>query len=75
MLLFTDGLVEVHNSHDDVFTEEQLRQALERHQHLDSKSLLDRLLADIQAFAQDSRLEDDLCMVAMRFVGRTPKKV
>jgi sigma-B regulation protein RsbU (phosphoserine phosphatase) len=75
VLLFTDGLVEVHNQKEELFTEGQLQAALSRHMILPSNQLLKRLLTEIQEFSQGSRFDDDVCLVAMDYVGRTAKKV
>jgi sigma-B regulation protein RsbU (phosphoserine phosphatase) len=71
ILLFTDGLIEVHNRAEELLTEAQLLDILKKFLRAPKQQLLDRVLAEIQAFADGSRFTDDVCLVGMDFTGYT----
>lgn len=74
LVLFTDGLVEVHNRNEDLWTEEQLLSSLQSRACLPPEQILQELLAEIKDFSEGSNFTDDVCLVAMEFVGPSEKR-
>ena len=66
LLLYTDGTTEARARDGRFFGEEGLRDAVMREQANSFDGLLDRLLAQVDAFTGNS-LDDDVAMVALRF--------
>jgi len=69
LMLFTDGLYEVHAADDQIYTQEMLTSAVKRHQHLPAPELFDSLLREIGEYASDHAFDDDVCIVGMEYRG------
>jgi sigma-B regulation protein RsbU (phosphoserine phosphatase) len=65
-LFFTDGISEAMNAHDDCFGENRLGQLVERHAHLPSDELRERVLREISAFVGDAPQHDDMTMILLK---------
>jgi serine phosphatase RsbU (regulator of sigma subunit) len=65
-LLFTDGISEAMNAHDDLFGENRLGQLVATHAHLPSEELRERLLREIGAFVGDAPQHDDMTMILVK---------
>ena len=65
-LLFTDGISEAMNAHDDLFGEARLGQLVEAHAHLPSEELRERMLREIAAFVGDAPQHDDMTMILVK---------
>jgi sigma-B regulation protein RsbU (phosphoserine phosphatase) len=65
-LLFTDGISEAMNAHDDLFGETRLGQLVEAHAHLPSEELRERMLREIAAFVGDAPQHDDMTMILLK---------
>ena len=65
VMLYTDGLYEVERPDGELFTMEQLIDAVRRRLGLPAPQLFDEMLAEIEAFADKSSLDDDMCLVGM----------
>ena len=74
LMLFTDGLYEVHAPDDAIYTREMLLAAARRHLGLPAGPLFDALLQDVQQFATTTEFEDDVCIVGMEFKESGPAK-
>jgi phosphoserine phosphatase RsbU/P len=74
VMLFTDGLYEVHSAQDELFSQEMLTAAVGRHLRLPAAPLFDALLAEIRQFAAQGRFDDDVCLVGMEYTGTSPAK-
>jgi sigma-B regulation protein RsbU (phosphoserine phosphatase) len=75
LMLFTDGLYEVHSPQDEMFSQDRLAAAVARQLALPAAELFDAILGEIRAFAASHTFEDDVCLVGMEFVGQPPGKV
>jgi sigma-B regulation protein RsbU (phosphoserine phosphatase) len=75
IMLYTDGLYEVHSAQDELFTQDMLAKAAHQHLQLPAAALFDALLADIRQFAAQGRFDDDVCLVGMEFDGSARAKV
>ena len=65
-LLFTDGISEAMNAHDDLFGEERLGRLVEAHAELPSEELRERVLREIAAFVGDAPQHDDMTMILLK---------
>jgi len=74
LILFTDGLVEVHNRREELWTEAQLVASLQSRAQRPPEQILDEILAEIKEFSEGSHFSDDVCLVAMEFVGPAEKR-
>jgi sigma-B regulation protein RsbU (phosphoserine phosphatase) len=74
LMLFTDGLYEVHAPDEKLYTREMLLAAARRHLKLPAGRLFDLLLQDVQQFAAVAEFEDDVCIVGMEFTDARPAK-
>ncbi|MGC3958897.1 MAG: PAS domain-containing protein [Verrucomicrobiota bacterium] len=67
VLLFTDGLYEVHAPDGTLYTREQLLAAARLYATLPASSLADVLLKEIESFTDSNSFEDDVCLLGMEF--------
>lgn len=67
VMLFTDGLYEVHAPDESLYTREMLLAATEKKMQLPAPKLFDALLKETQDFAATSQFEDDVCLVGFEF--------
>ena len=65
LLLFTDGLYEVDDAHQEEYGQERLLASVRKHHGLPTEALLDALLSDVQRYSTSSEFDDDVCLVAM----------
>jgi len=74
LLLFTDGVYEVHSTSGQLYSKETLQAVVAKHIKKPAKTLFDSLLKEVQDFAADNEFDDDVCIVGMEFTGgKTPK--
>ncbi len=72
VMLFTDGLVEVQDAKNELYTEALLVEAVQRRVQLPASQLFDELLEDVKRFSAGSGFPDDVCLVGMEFKGPEP---
>ncbi len=72
LLLFTDGLYEVHGPDNREYGQERLLHAVEKRASLPSPQLIDSVLEDTQRFSEGEEFEDDVCLVGVE-VARVGK--
>jgi len=65
ILLFTDGLYEVEDNNAEHFGEDRLLTAVNKYASAPPNQMLDKILADIEAFAGRTEFSDDLCVVTV----------
>ena len=70
IMLFTDGLFEVHDSNEELYTQEMVGAAVSRRLQLPAAQLFDELIAEIRGFALDHAFGDDVCLVGMEWVAK-----
>ena len=68
ILLFTDGVTEGTNSTGEMFGQERLKSAFERHANNSPQLVLERILSEVQAFQTEQ--EDDISLV---LIQRSPQ--
>jgi serine phosphatase RsbU (regulator of sigma subunit) len=66
VMLFTDGLFEVEDPSGQVFSQEQLRAAVNRHADRSPEEFFTRLLQDIHRFSKRDSFDDDVCIVGVQ---------
>ena len=66
VMLFTDGLFEVEDPSGEVFSQEQLRVAVNRHADRSPQEFFTRLLQDIHQFSKRDSFDDDVCIVGVQ---------
>ena len=66
LLLYTDGTTEARSPDGAFFGEDGLRETLARERGRDFDGIVERILATLDAFT-DNSLEDDVALVALRF--------
>jgi sigma-B regulation protein RsbU (phosphoserine phosphatase) len=66
ILLFTDGLVEVTDAAgQEEYGQQRLLAAAHRHMNLPPPELCDALMAEVRAFAGETALSDDVCLLSV----------
>jgi sigma-B regulation protein RsbU (phosphoserine phosphatase) len=69
VLLFTDGLYEVHNAANELYTQALLIEGVQRRAQLGAAKLFDGLLEEIRAFSGGTGFSDDVCLVGVELAG------
>ncbi len=67
--LYTDGVTEATDAHDELYGEDRLLNLLNSRDITDMKELCDTVKADIDLFVGDAPQFDDITMVALRYDG------
>jgi sigma-B regulation protein RsbU (phosphoserine phosphatase) len=65
VLLFTDGLYEVHTPANELYTHALLVEAVQKRMRLSVPEMFDELLEEIKEFSQGTGFTDDVCLVAL----------
>ena len=68
LFLYTDGIIEAHDSNQQLFGAERLKEFLHRHLGNPAKDIRDQLLQEVHRFSQGKAQHDDLTAVALRIV-------
>jgi len=72
VMLFTDGLYEVQNGQNEIYSQALLVTAVQRRAQLPVPQLFDDLLSEIRHFSGENAFADDVCLVGMEFAGGAP---
>jgi Stage II sporulation protein E (SpoIIE) len=67
LVLFTDGLTDLRDTHDELFGEERILQSACKHRDRPLKEIASSLLNDGISFSSPAQPEDDLTLFIMRF--------
>jgi sigma-B regulation protein RsbU (phosphoserine phosphatase) len=70
MMLFTDGLYEVHDDAQELYTQSMLIGDVEKRAQLPASELFDQLIERMQHFSADGKFSDDVCIVGMEAAKR-----
>ena len=68
-MLFTDGLYEVQDRKNELYSQAMLVAGVQRRAQLPVPRLFDLLLAEIKRFSADSGFADDVCLVGIEYAG------
>ena len=74
VMLFTDGLFEVHAANQEIYTQAMLTDAARRRLGLPSARLFDELLEEIRAYSAGGGFDDDVCIVGLDYAGSPAAK-
>jgi serine phosphatase RsbU (regulator of sigma subunit) len=69
VMLFTDGLYEVEDRQQELYSQAMLVAGVQRRAQLPVGRLFDELLAEIRQFAADHSFADDVCLVGIEYAG------
>jgi phosphoserine phosphatase RsbU/P len=69
VLLYTDGLVEIENAQQDLYSTQLLVEAVRRRLDQPSGQLFNELLEEARRFAAHGAFTDDVCLVGMDYLG------
>ena len=69
VMLFTDGLYEVEDSKNELYSQAMLVAGVKRRAQLPVPRLFDSLLAEIKRFSADNGFADDVCIVGIEYAG------
>ena len=69
LFLYTDGVTETTDSRQQLYGEDRLQNFLNENSSCDAEKMLQRLQADLQAFAGSAPQFDDITMLLMDFKG------
>ncbi len=70
LFLYTDGITEANNCQEEMFEEQRLENALQRHHSLDTTSLVQRLIRDVQEYSRGAEQHDDITCLALRYLPK-----
>jgi len=65
VMLFTDGLCEVQDANNQLYSESLLVAAVQRRALLPAPQLFDELLDEIRGFSAEGAFTDDVCIVGI----------
>jgi sigma-B regulation protein RsbU (phosphoserine phosphatase) len=69
VMLFTDGLYEVQNSREELYSQAMLVTGVEQRAQLPAPRLFDELLREIRTFSGAPGFADDVCILGMEYGG------
>lgn len=71
IVLFTDGVTEALNPHEEMFGDERLEDLLVEHRHLGAQDIEKRIYTELQGFVAGAAQADDITMVAVKCYADT----
>jgi sigma-B regulation protein RsbU (phosphoserine phosphatase) len=69
VMLFTDGLYEVEDRQNELYSQALLIAGVQRRAQQPAGQLFDELLAEIRHFSADNSFADDVCLVGIEYAG------
>lgn len=69
VMLFTDGLYEVHAADQSLYTQAMLTAATQKQLQTPAATLFDALLAEVRQFSSNAEFDDDVCIVGLDYAG------
>lgn len=70
LFLYTDGIIEAHDSENRLFGKERLQAFLVRSADLASETLVTRLLAEVIQFSREAPQHDDIALLALHILEK-----
>ncbi|MCF7854814.1 MAG: SpoIIE family protein phosphatase [Candidatus Pacebacteria bacterium] len=65
IVLYTDGLTEAEGENGEEYGQDRLMESIRNSLGLPSRAMLDKLCTDVDEFAVEGGVEDDICLVGM----------
>lgn len=72
IVLYTDGVTEVFNGHDELFGEDRLKKIISDHKDQSAKEIKNHIIDAVRAFAPDTEQQDDITLVVIKVEQQTP---
>ena len=72
IMLYTDGLYEVHSPNEQLFSQDLLAAAVHENAQRPMPEMFDAVLAAVRAFAGGQLFDDDVCILGMELAGTPP---
>ncbi|MBU2445936.1 MAG: SpoIIE family protein phosphatase, partial [Bacteroidetes bacterium] len=69
LVLFTDGITEARNEHQEEFGYERFENIIKRSSDSDSEEISRRIMKEITLFSQHNHQHDDITLVIIKYVG------
>ncbi|MDX1671821.1 MAG: fused response regulator/phosphatase, partial [Balneolaceae bacterium] len=69
ILLYTDGVTEAMNEHEDMYEEERLEKYLETHPDSSDDKLLRGIIVDVLKFMNKAHQADDITLLVLEYAG------
>jgi len=69
LVLYTDGVTEAINEHEEAFGEERLTQVVRQHHDLEAKEVITQIRAAMRAFTGERPRFDDATLVVLKCRG------
>lgn len=69
VFMYTDGVTEARNAQDEEFEEERLETCLSTPPNGNLKSVVEKVIEDVQAFSEGMDQADDITCLAIRYLG------
>ncbi len=66
LLMYTDGLIEAENDHNELFGEERLSILLQEQCHLPPQEMINHIVDQVRLFSGNSNFQDDVSLVVMK---------
>jgi sigma-B regulation protein RsbU (phosphoserine phosphatase) len=66
LALYTDGVTEALGPQGELFRPQRLQSAVLQYMRAGPVEILERVLADVRAFTQDTRLQDDIALIVLK---------
>jgi phosphoserine phosphatase RsbU/P len=70
VMLFTDGLYEVQDRHEDLYSQALLIAGVQQRAQLPAPQLFDEILAEVRRFSAHKGFADDVCLVGIEYAGK-----
>jgi sigma-B regulation protein RsbU (phosphoserine phosphatase) len=74
VMLYTDGLYEVHAPDQELYTQEMLVTSVQKRAQMPAALMFDELLQEVRDFAEGHEFLDDVCLVGIEWAGLKPRK-
>ena len=66
LMLYTDGISEAKNSKMNFFGEERIHKLIKKYAHLDSKTIVENIIQEVNKFSDDSDYLDDRTIIVIK---------
>ena len=73
VVLYTDGVTEANNQHDEMFGEERLRNTVMVGAGLSARDLMERILEEVKSFCGDWPQSDDITLMVIKVRNTDPE--
>jgi phosphoserine phosphatase RsbU/P len=68
IILYTDGVTEMHNSRKEQFGSEKLKESLKKMAHLTPEEIVKKVNSELEVFQDKQPQHDDICLLAIKYI-------